>query len=890
MSLLKEDYLEHFGILRKSGRYPWGSGGDIPNEQRNKEFLDYVRQLRRQGLTDTEIAKGMDITRNQLQDFKSIARNEMKAAEISQAYRLKAKGMSNIEIGIAMEKNESSIRSLLAEGQMDKAAKIQSISNMLKDQVDTHEYIDIGKGVENHLGITKDKLRTAVTLLKEQGYVEHKVQVDQLGTGGNQKTLVKVLCKPGTEYLDVKRNRDKIRMINEKSDDQGLNFLGLLPPISVNPSRIAVKYGDEGGAEADGLIYVRPGVNDLSLGSKHYAQVRIAVDGDRYLKGMAVYKDDLPDGVDLQFNTNKLNTGNKLDAMKPMKTISETDPTIDKDNPFGSVVDQIKSMGSDGKPYVTSAMNLVNEEADWEKWNKSLSSQMLSKQKPTLAKTQLDLTYEQKNTQLERILSLTNPTVKRKLLEEFADSTDSSAIHLKAAHMPRQQTQVIIPIKSLKDTEIYAPNFKPGERVALIRYPHGGTFEIPELTVNNRNPEAKKLLGQATAAVGINSNVAKRMSGADFDGDTVLVIPNGQGNIKSTPALKGLENFDPQAAYPKYEGMNVMKPLTTQIEMGKISNLITDMTIQKAPPGEIARAVRHSMVVIDAEKHKLNYKQSAKDNGIQQLKKKYQGENGGAATLLSRKKSQTVTVPERKPSFRVDKTTGKKIPIETGNSYVDRKTGKLVIITQKVNRLAELDDAHEMSSGTPMEKIYADHSNRLKALANKARLEAINTPPLVVSPSAKVTYAKQVAKLNADLNIALKNAPLERRAQLLANAQVQAKKDANPGMEKKELKKIEYQALTEARRRLDAKKQRIFIEEDAWEAIQAGAISNSKLSEILNNADMEQVKKLAAPKTELLMTNAKQARAQAMYAAGYPPSEIADTLGVSLTTLREGLK
>lgn len=885
MIIPEDNYLEHYGKLRRSGRYPWGSGEDEPEMLKHKNFLEHVATLKKQGLSDTEIAKGLGLTRNELQDYKSISRNAIKAEEIATAYNLKyIQGYSNIAIGKEMGKNESSVRSLLTAAEQDRANKVESIASMLKDQVDTHEYIDVGKGVENHLGITKDKLRTAVTLLKEQGYVEHKVQVDQLGTGGNQKTLIKVLCKPGTEYLDVKRNRDKIRMINEKSEDQGLNFLGLLPPIVVNPNRIGIKYGDEGGSEADGLIYVRPGVKDLSLGTNHYAQVRIAVEGDRYLKGMAIYKDDLPKGVDLQFNTNKLDTGNKLDAMKKYSD--------DPENPFGSLVDQIKVTLPNGKEQVTSAMNLVNEQADWEKWNKSLSSQMLSKQKPTLAKTQLDLTYEQKNTQLQRILSLTNPTVKRKLLEEFADSVDSSSVHLKAAHMPRQQTQVIIPIKSLKDNEIYAPNFRAGERVALIRYPHGGTFEIPELTVNNRNPEAKKLLGQATAAVGINANVAKRMSGADFDGDTVLVIPNNNGAIHSSPALKGLANFDPQGQYPGYEGMNVMKPRTTQIEMGKISNLITDMTIKGANPAELARAVRHSMVVIDAEKHKLNYKQSAVDNGILQLKKKYQTNDdgsGGASTLLSRKKSQTVTVPERKPTYRVDKVTGKKIPIETGNFYVDKKTGQTIFLTQKVNRLAEVDDAHELSSGTPMEKIYADHSNRLKALANTARLEAVNTPPLVTSPSAKVTYAKQVAKLNADLNIALKNAPLERRAQLLANATVQAKRDANPNMEKKELKKIEYQALAEARRRLGASKQRIFIEADAWEAIQAGAISNSKLSEILNNADMDQVKKLASPKIELKMTAAKRNRAQAMYDAGWTQAEIADTLGVSLTTLKEGL-
>ena len=50
--------------------------------------------------------------------------------------------------------------------------------------------------------------------------------------------------------------------------------------------------------------------------------------------------------------------------------------------------------------------------------------------------------------------------------------------------------------------------------------------------------------------------------------------------------------------------------------MGKISNLITDMTLLGASEDKLARAVRHSMVVIDDEKHHLDYKQSEKDNNI----------------------------------------------------------------------------------------------------------------------------------------------------------------------------------------------------------------------------------------------------------------------------------
>lgn len=870
-----DDWLAHYGILRKSGRYPWGSGG--PEYASANGFLGYVEQLKKQGLSEAQIAEGMGITTTQLRAAKSIAKNEKRQADINMAERLHAKGLSNVAIGQRMGINESNVRTLLAPGAKDKADILQSTANMLRNQVAEKKYIDIGSGVGHHLDISDTKLSTAVAVLKEEGYKVHYLKVRQLGTG--KETTLKVLSAPDVPYGEVYKNRAEIKQIQAFSEDGGRSYVGIQKPLSVSSKRVGVRYAEDGGADSDGVIHVRPGVEDVSLGGARYAQVRIAVDGTHYLKGMAMYKDDLPDGVDLLFNTNKRNTGNKLDAMKAMKD--------DPENPFGAVVRQ-RVNPKTGK--VVSAMNIVNEEGAWDTWSKSLSSQLLSKQSPALAKQQLDMMAERKKREFDDIMALTNPAVKKKLLESFSDDVDSAAVHLKAAALPRQRSNVILPINSLKETEIYAPNFRDGERVALVRYPHGGIFEIPELTVNNRHPQAKRALGQARDAVGINSKVAERLSGADFDGDTVLVIPNNKRQIKTAPALDGLKGFDPQRSYPAYEGMKRMTARTKAIQMGEVSNLITDMTIRGASTQELARAVRHSMVVIDAEKHNLDYRQSAIDNGIAQLKTKYQGgPRAGASTLISRAKS-TTRVAERKPRLTdeggpIDRVTGEKRFQPTGATYVNRK-GETVLRTTEVRKLAETNNAHTLSSGTPIEKVYADHSNKLKGLANQARLASLNVRPTPYSSSARTAYQEQVNTLRAKLKVAQRNAPLERNAQLLANAAVRAKQDANPDMDKAELKKLQGQELTKARIRTGAGKQRIDITDAEWAAIQAGALSNNTLTQILTHADLDRVKELATPREKIVMTDAKTTRAKAMIALGYTQAEIADQLGVSLSTLK----
>lgn len=880
--------LLHYGTPMKSGRYPYGSG-ENPN-QRNETFLQRVDALKKQGLTEKQIAEGLGLNTKELRAKKAIAKNEERRALEREAQKLHDKGMSNVAIGKQMGMNESSVRALLDPAMQERAAILATTANMLKDEMAEGSFIDIGVGTEQFIGVSKDKLSTAVAMLEDEGYKTMYIKESQPGT--NHETTMKVLVPPGTEYKDVVSDKTRIKVPNAHTEDGGRTYLGLVEPVKVDPKRVDVKWGEDGGSDKDGVIELRRGVDDISLGGKNYAQVRIAVGDGKFLKGMAMYSDDLPDGVDILFNTNKTRAdvdGDKMRTLKPMKD--------DPDNPFGSVVRQRFYVDKDGNKKL-SAINIIgekegmNEEGGWNQWSKALSSQFLSKQSPKFAQEQLGISYDMKKSELDEIMSLTNPIVKKKLLASYADGADASAVKLSAAGVPRTRSQVLLPLPDMKDNEIFAPNYRNGEKVVLVRHPHGGIFELPELTVNNRNPKARRILGGAEDAVGINPKVAKQLSGADFDGDTVLVIPNNLGKIKTASPLAQLKSFDAQAQYKLPAGAKVMSAKSKQKQMGDISNLITDMTIKGAPVSDIARAVKHSMVVIDAEKHKLDYKQSAKDHGIKELKAKYQGKsNAGASTLISKASSEQRVAPRKPRSAKnggpIDKATGKKMwEDDPKGTFVD-KNGKTVTKSVKSTKMAETDNAFTLVSkpGTKMEAIYATHANKVKSLANTARKAAVTTPNMKIQPSAKKVYAHELSTLRSKLNVAQKNAPLERQAIILANSTVSAKRKAKPDLTPEEIKKIKGQSLTEARRRTGADKVRINITPKEWDAIQAGAVSSNLLDNILNHADLDQVKQYAMPRNAPAMSSAKVARAKSMLNSGYTAAEVADTLGVSTSTL-----
>lgn len=1000
--MVEEDlYLEHYGMPRRSGRYPYGSGENP--FQHGRDFLGRIKEMKDSNFTWTDpetgetftgekaIYKSMGLTSTEYRRQVSWANYEKRLIDVKTAKSLKEDGLGATEIGRKMGIPESTVRSLLDPKSEDRMNQVMETVDFLRKQLEEKGMIDVGAGVEQELNISRTRLDTALDYLeKAEGCPVYGGGVPQ-PTNTNQQSNQKVLCLPGTKKSEI-YDYDRVKTIDDyTSNDDGQTYHKKFTyPESLDSKRLQIRYAEDKGLDGahgidkDGIIELRPGVQDLSLGESRYSQVRIMVDGTHYLKGMAVYGDpkSFPDGVDVIFNTNKKQGTPQGDVLKKIKS--------DPENPFGSL---IKDADQGGQYWYTDKktgkqkLGLINkraDEGDWTEWANALPSQFLGKQSITMAKKQLGLAKADKVAEFDEISSLSNPTIKKYLLEKFADNCDSAAVHLKAAALPGQKYHVIIPVNTLKDTEIYAPNYDNGTKLALIRYPHGGTFEIPILTVNNKNKIGNEIIGKKSIdAVGINHKIADQLSGADFDGDTVMCIPThdagGKVKIKNKPPLKDLEGFDPKVNYGGTKTVDskgvehytrngheypIMKD--TQKQMGVISNLITDMTLAGASDAKLARAVKHSMVVIDAEKHKLDYKASEVDNNIAALKAEFQRgtdkngnpKSGGASTILSRAKGEH-TVNKRQGSYKTnlpdkgyydptkpvgaklwkpaddlyypdrkynkktgmveikttdgskvtydpkDKEAYKKynpVPVknkETGVVTYTDSTGKISYVTktrtQKSTRMAETDDAYSLVSTSrhPMEVVYADYANDMKAMANKARVEVAKTGKIAYNAEAKNKYQAEVKSLDDKLTDAQKNRPKEREALRRANVEIQAKIKANPDAKKEDIKKWKQQAVSKYRAEVGSVKRsdrNINITDKEWEAIQAGAISETKLKDILNNTDIDKLRERATPKLTTAPSSAQIARIKAMSASNYTLAEIAKKTGFSTSTVSKYLK
>ena len=895
----------HVGMESHSGRYKYGSGKDP--YQRSIDFYTKVKLMKNSGLSDSKIAESLGISGSELKARYSMGAQAEKQAKRNRAARLYAKGYTKVKIAEIMGTTESNVRGWLKEKEECKEDLSKNTMQTLLRAVKDKGYIDVGKGVDLEMGVTKSRFDVALQMLKDKGYVIETVNVKQVTTD-DRYTIMKVLAKPGTSKAEISKAayNGNVKTIDEYSPDDGDTFRATLPPVSIDGKRVFIRYAEDGGVERDGTIELRPGVPDLSMGKSSYAQVRIAVDNKSYLKGMAHYSDTIPDGYDIVFNTNKHVGTPPEDVFKDLKP--------NADFPFGAVIKangQTPIMGKDGKMTI-SAVNKIKEEGDWNHYTKSLPSQFLSKQDKTLIKQQLQLAYNEKVDEFNDIMSIYNPRIRKKCLEDFANNCDKAAEELRGAAVPGQSNKVILPVPSLKDNQIYAPTYPEGTEVALVRYPHAGTFEIPRLTVTHHNKEGKRIVGtSAIDAVGINSNVAEQLSGADFDGDTVVVLPiSKKVNVISKPRLEQLKNFDPKADYPKIEGMKIMTKRAEGVEMGSISNLITDMNLKGADENELARAVKHSMVVIDAKKHKLNYVQSAKDNNIAELKKKYQGSaRAGASTLISKATSE-VRVPEFRKELDgkkqyINPETGEKIRPVTGRTYVEYKkdangnwvAGKTKQAETKITKMQDTNDARTLLSKDPniKEIIYAQYANSLKALANETRKEYIAVETNRVDPKAKATYSEEISSITAKVNAAIKNSPRERQAQIQATYEVSKAIEQDPTLRdkdrKEELGKLKQQYLARARVANNANKKnvRVDLTDKEWEAINADAVSGTLIDTLLDNADMDKLKARAMPKTGNTLSAAKANRIKSMAESNFTISEIAETLGVSVSAISDCL-
>lgn len=931
-----DEDIQHYGTKYHSGRYPYGSGKDPYQHDPGypfdtaRSFYNTVREYEKSGKSEREIIDilnndfyhgvGEELSLRQYRTYKKLARKEVEQDNFNQILVWQEQGVSQSEMARRLGVTEGYIRNHLKEGNEPKELAARQTADFLKQQIDDKGMIDVGAGIELDIGKSRQNIDDAILILQAEGYPVYPRRQEQVTNPGKYTPML-VACPPGTEYKDIYQI-DKINSIIDYTSDENVDggFRKFQYPESMDISRLAVRYAEEGGTDKDGVIEIRRGVPDLDLGEGvHYSQVRILVDGDRYLKGMAVYADDLPDGVDVRFNTSKSQEKGARGVMKPIK---EGDPT----NPFGSYIPakgQSTWVDENGETHL-SLINKTRAEGEWDNWNdRNLPSQFLAKQRLHFVEQQLDISMKEKQAEYDEIMQVNNPTVRKRLLETFANDCDSSAVHLEAAGLPRQKYQVILPVMDIRDDEIYAPNYNDGEKVALVRFPYAGYFESPMLTVNNKSKEGKRILSpNALDAVGITPKTAQQLSGADFDGDTVLVLPIGKTKPQdirtSKSTLPGLKGFAVamDELYPEVPGMKYLGKEQQQNEMGRVSNLIMDMTLKGAKDEEITRAVKHSMVIIDAEKHKLNYKLSEKENGISELTDKYKGhtkEDGkyttGASTLITRASSE-VDIPRTKGAPRVNlegksyydpsKPEGSlifKTAPDSERLWTDQK-GKVHERTQKSTQMAETDDARKLSSGLPVENLYANYANFNKSLANKARKEAETTPPIAYSKEAAKKYAPEVASLKAHLNDADKNRARERYANMQAQLQIEERmniyKYSNPSAKRSELgkerKKYAQQAIEQTRNRYGAKGAHIDISDREWEAIQAGAIPNTTLKRILDKTDIDKVRERATPraKNELLPTQIN--KIQTLKNFGYSNTQIAEACNVSPSTVVKYLK
>ena len=707
-------------------------------------------------------------------------------------------------------------------------------------------------------------------------------------------------------------------------------------PVSISHERVMIGYSDDpvngdDNLAKDGTMIIRPSAKDLTMtdcdtqtGVTHYAQVRIAVDDSHYCKGMAMYgrEDQFPPGVDVIFYTNKTSNKSWDKVLKEFKKTKDENGNIvvDKDNPFGA---DLKATGQryyydENGEKKMSAVNVLREEGDWNEYRKSLSAQFLSKQNLAFARNQLNTSIDNAKTQFDEIAAVKNAQVRNKLLEDFAESCDAKAIDLSAAATTGQLTQVLLPCPSLKSTtynddgsikeygHVYAPNYPDGHKLAIIRYPHANICEIPVLIVNNSNPEGKTQIGRGLDAIGLPKSALDQLSGADTDGDTgtcidVTKLEELGLHVDTTKYFDELIGFDSKAAAPmtdvtvlnknwnaRSDGTSgkTMSKRDRGLQMGRITNCISNM--QKATGvtrDEMVRAMKYSMIVIDAYKHNLDWKGAEQEYGIKEIYDKYSSGDKKAIWTVSKASTQggLETQDFKYESYtKADGTEGQKkvyINTETGEkywSYTGREyeklkedpttgkktgTGEMVKATQKSTGMEDAwrrgEDATALVSAynTPMEQEYAKYSNAMHDIANQARKMMVNnTETVVATAEVKAQYVNEVASLKAKLEVAQQNAPKERLAQMYAQAALKSWKANNPedakdsDMLKK--KRTYFQNQARARTGANGSGTRVKISAKEYEAINAGAVPKNTVTDVLKRCDKNTLNKQAVPHDE----------------------------------------
>ena len=164
------EVLEHYGMPRRSGRYPWGSGENP--YQHGDDFLSRVESLKKDGWEETpdNIRNTFGMTTTQYRTEKSLCKDERRMLDVSRAKSLKEDGLGATEIGRQMGISESTVRSLLNADSESRMKQARNAADFMREQVDKKGMVDVGKGVERELHISEEKMNQALTILEREGY------------------------------------------------------------------------------------------------------------------------------------------------------------------------------------------------------------------------------------------------------------------------------------------------------------------------------------------------------------------------------------------------------------------------------------------------------------------------------------------------------------------------------------------------------------------------------------------------------------------------------------------------------------------------------------------------------------------------------------------------
>lgn len=186
----------HEGSVPHSGRYKWGSG-ENPYQSSTTFLAEVDRLMKKEGMSEVEAAKALGMNTAQLRARKTAAKSAKREGDIAIARQMREKGSSYGAIAERLGVSAATAKKLAEGGILTKTTKAQEAKAVLEAAVAQDKFIDYGLGTEIALGVSTTQLKTAVQMLKDEGYESYTLRVKQLGRK-EQFTELKVLCPPGT--------------------------------------------------------------------------------------------------------------------------------------------------------------------------------------------------------------------------------------------------------------------------------------------------------------------------------------------------------------------------------------------------------------------------------------------------------------------------------------------------------------------------------------------------------------------------------------------------------------------------------------------------------------------------------------------------------------------